>query len=133
MNLQINTEPGSDELLDELITSKISEGKKPKMSEDMKFFVESSFHRGNLNQIKKRLKGKLTYLSHLSRPEYKNPETNEAYDEPKTAYFIKANVVNSTGGTDKVLFRLGVTPEEMSQDDYIMLLNELDNENYAKG
>lgn len=120
--------------LDQLVSQDVEafKQKQEPMNKDLEFFIEAGFHKGNLSQIRKNLGSKCTFLSHVQQPEYQDPKTGERYETKKTAYFIKANVVNATGGKDEVLFRLGVTPKEMTQEDYVILLEQLDSGDYAK-
>lgn len=130
----INIEDAFGDALDGLVSQELEKfkQKQEKINKDLEFFIEAGFHRGNLSQIRKHLGSKCTYLSHVQQPEYQDPKTGERYEAKKTAYFIKAKMANSTGGKDEVLFRLGITPKEMNQEDYVILLEQLQSGDYAK-
>lgn len=131
----INIQDAFEDTLDDLVSQDIEKFKQKKqapMDADMKFFIEAGFHRGNLNQVRKLLGSKCKQLVHVQQPEYQDPKTGERYKTKRTAYFVKASMVNSTGGKDEVLFRLGVSPEDMTQEDYMGLLEQLQSGEYAK-
>jgi hypothetical protein len=134
---KVNTHTGAEfaELMSDTLALENFEKtkvKEVKRDPDMEFFVESSFHRGSINQIKRRLGSKCLFIGHLQRPEYVDQKTGERHESPRTAYFLKAVMKNELGGKDTVMFRLGMTPKEMKQDDYIHLLNQLQGD-YVTG
>jgi hypothetical protein len=134
---KINVSAATQEVLSGFLEAEKAEERKQFKVQDREmldfknYMVELSFHKENIRQIRTRLGKRCTLLVHEREPEYKDPKTGERYDSPKTAYFLKAHMVNETGGRDTVRFRLGVDPKSMNQDDYINLYQQLDSTSYV--
>lgn len=90
--------------------------KEQDLDPQMKFFIEAGFHGGNINQIKKSLGKRCSFLAH---------------EREGGKYFVKAIMKNETGGKDTVRFALGGTPSEMTEDDYRELYNQLKTMDYV--
>ena len=83
--------------------------------------VMALFHKSWLNRIKKELGKKCTFISHMTR------KTNG-----NTEYCILVHLKNDTGGKDKITYKIGTNPDNISEKDYMSLLNMLKKGEYDR-
>lgn len=99
--------------------------RKTKQQIEFEFLVESTFHRAQLNRVRKALGSKCTYLSHEQRTFKKGVEGRGPF------YFIKAVMINETGGKDTVTYEIEGSPKTFTEQDYNTLFKKLNVMSYV--
>lgn len=77
-----------------------------------------NFHKNWLSKIRNAMGSKLTYISHVTKG---------------GEYFIKVNLTNSSGGKDRITYKLGGSPDTLTSKDYQSLLTMLKKGEYDTG
>ena len=79
------------------------------------------FHKSWLKKIRKTLGSKCTFLSFSKKRNGKNEEN-----------FILVNLKNTSGGVDKIKYKLQVTPNQLTDSDYSTFLSMLIKGDYEQ-